>query len=74
MKQPAETLGLVFGLVSVSLFWVPPVGLGLGIAGIAVAAGRLKQNRRFAKLAIVFSALGVLLFVGFWGTIWALSQ
>jgi hypothetical protein len=74
MKPAKETLGLVLGIVSVSIFWVPPIGLGLGIAGISVATSRLKQNRRFAKLAIAISALGILLFVGFWGAIWALSQ
>lgn len=74
MKPAKETLGLVLGLVSVITFWVPPIGLGLGIAGLAVTIGRWGQARGLRTIALAASVLGMLAFAAFWGTVWALSQ
>jgi hypothetical protein len=74
MKPAKETLGLVLGLASVITFWVPPIGLGLGIAGLAVTIGRWGQVRGLRTIAVTASVLGMLAFAAFWGTVWALSQ
>jgi hypothetical protein len=74
MKEKTEVLGLVFGGLSVLLFWVPPIGLAFGATGLIISATQYKLKRRYRKIAIVLSSFGVLLFVGFWGTIWVLSQ
>jgi hypothetical protein len=74
MKEKAEILGLVFGGLSVLLFWVPPVGLALGVVGLVISATQYKLQYRFRKTAVVISIIGILFFVVFWGTIWALSQ
>jgi hypothetical protein len=74
LKEKTEVLGLVFGGLSVLLFWVPPIGLFLGIAGLIISATQLKLNRRFRKTAVVISVLGILAFVVFWGGIWIASQ
>jgi hypothetical protein len=74
MKEKTEVLGLVFGGLSVLLFWVPPIGLAFGATGLFISATQYKLKRRYRKIAIVLSSFGVLLFVGFWGTIWVLSQ
>jgi hypothetical protein len=74
MNPKKETLGLVFGSISVLTFWVPPYGLAFGVTGLVIALVRFKQKRGFTKTAIVISSLGIALFVAFWGTIWVLSQ
>lgn len=74
MKEKTEVLGLVFGGLSVLLFWVPPIGLFLGIAGLVISVTQLKLERRFRKTAVVISALGILAFIAFWGGIWLASQ
>jgi hypothetical protein len=74
MKGKTEVLGLVFGGLSVLLFWVPPIGLAFGATGLIISATQYKLKRRYRKIAIVLCSFGVLLFVGFWGTIWVLSQ
>jgi hypothetical protein len=74
MKQDIEVLGLVFGGLGVLLFWAPPIGLAFGAAGLIISITQYKLKRRFRKTAIVLSSLGILFFVAFWGTIWALSQ
>jgi hypothetical protein len=74
MKDKSEVLGLVFGGLSVLLFWVPPIGLAFGATGLLISATQYKLQRRFRKIAIALSSLGILLFVGFWGAIWVLSQ
>jgi hypothetical protein len=74
MKDKSEVLGLVFGGLSVLLFWVPPIGLAFGATGLLISAKQYKLQRRYRKIAIALSSLGILLFVGFWGAIWVLSQ
>lgn len=74
MKEPIEKLGLVFGGISVVLFWAPPIGIGLGIAGLVISISNYRQNRRLRKTAISVSALGILMFIAFWGAIWLASQ
>jgi hypothetical protein len=74
LKEKAEVLGLVLGGLSVLLFWVPPIGLFLGVAGLVISVTQLKLNRRFRKSAVTISSLGILTFVAFWGTVWFLSQ
>jgi hypothetical protein len=74
MKPAKETLGIVLGAVSVITFWVPPIGLGIGIAGLAVTLGRWGQDRLLRKTALAACVLGILAFAAFWGTVWALSQ
>ncbi len=74
MKGETEVLGLVFGGLSVLLFWVPPVGLAFGVTGLIVSATQYKLQRPYRKISIALSSLGIIFFVGFWGTIWALSQ
>ena len=74
MKDKSEVLGLVFGGLSVLLFWVPPIGLAFGATGLLISATQYKLQRRYRKIAIALSSLGILLFVGFWGAIWVLSQ
>jgi hypothetical protein len=74
MKEKIEVLGLVFGGLSVLLFWVPPIGLFLGITGLIISATQLKLNRRFRKTAVLISVFGILAFIGFWGGIWLASQ
>jgi hypothetical protein len=74
MKEKTEVLGLVFGGLSVLLFWVPPIGLAFGATGLIISATQYKLKRSFRKIAIALSFFGILLFVGFWGTIWVLSQ
>jgi uncharacterized membrane protein YqaE (UPF0057 family) len=72
--QRKEWVGLALGALSVLAFWVPPVGLFLGIAGVAVTASRLKQKMAYSRIALALSVLGILLFVGFWTMVWVLSQ
>jgi hypothetical protein len=74
MKEKAEVLGLVFGGLSVLLFWVPPIGLFLGIAGLVISVTQFKLKRRFRKVAVVISMFGILAFIVFWGGIWLASQ
>lgn len=74
MKPKDERIGLALGIASMMLFWVPPIGLFVGIASVIVASTRLKQQLRFSKAALATGILGVLSFVGFWGAIWMLSQ
>jgi hypothetical protein len=74
MKQNIEVPGLVFGGLGVLFFWVPPVGLAFGAAGLIISITQYKLQRRFRKTAIVLSSLGVIFFAAFWGMIWALSQ
>jgi hypothetical protein len=74
LKEKTEVLGLVFGGLSVLLFWVPPIGLFLGIAGLVISVTQLKLERRFRKTAVSISVLGILAFIAFWGTVWFLSQ
>ena len=74
MKDKSEVLGLVFGGLSVLFFWVPPIGLAFGATGLLISATQYKLQRRYRKIAIALSSLGILLFVGFWGAIWVLSQ
>ena len=74
MKERSEITGLIFGVLSVVLFWAPPVGLGFGFAGLIVSISQYKERRRLRKTALVVSCLGIFLFVAFWGAIWVLSQ
>ena len=74
MKTAIEKPGLVMGVISVFTFWLPPIGLFLGIAGLIVSLIRRKNQLRFGKLAVVASALGILLYVAFWGSILIASQ
>ena len=74
MNDKSEVLGLVFGGLSILLFWVPPLGLAFGATGLIVTATQYKLQRRYRKIAIALSSLGIIFFVGFWGAIWALSQ
>lgn len=74
MKKPTETLGLTLGIASMILFWAPPIGLALGVAGLAVSFSRRLEQRRFSRPAIATSMAGIVFFAAFWGTVWALSQ
>jgi type III secretory pathway component EscS len=74
LKQPTEKLGLFLGSLSLFLFWAPPIGIAFGVAGLVVSISQLGKQLRHRKTAITLSALGILLFVGFWGSIWLLSQ
>jgi hypothetical protein len=74
LKTAIEKPGLVMGVISVFTFWLPPIGLFLGIAGLIVSLIRRKNQLRFGKLAVVASALGILLYVAFWGSILIASQ
>ncbi len=69
-----EVLGMLLGSASVLLFWVPPIGLVLGVAGVAVTATRMKQRRELARFALILSILGLALYIGFWTGVWLLSQ
>jgi hypothetical protein len=74
MKEKTEIMGLVFGALSVVLFWAPPVGLGFGLAGLIISISQYQSQRRFRKTAIVISSMGILFFVVFWGSIFLASQ
>jgi hypothetical protein len=73
MRQKMEILGLVFGGVGVAFFWVPPIGLAFGVAGLIISVSQYRLQRRYRKTAIALATVGILLFVAFWGTIWVLS-
>lgn len=74
VQEKSEITGLIFGVLSVVLFWAPPVGLGFGLAGLIVSISQYKEQRRFRRIAIAISCLGIFFFVAFWGAIWILSQ
>ena len=74
LKTAIEKPGLIMGAISVFTFWLPPIGLFLGIAGLIVSLVRRKNRLRFGKLAIAASALGILLYVAFWGAFLIASQ
>ena len=74
VNKKTEVLGLVFGGISVLLFWIPPIGLAFGATGLIISATQYKLHRRYRKIAIVLPSLGILLFLGFWGFVWILSQ
>jgi hypothetical protein len=74
MKNKAEVFGLIFGGLSIVLFWVPPFGLFLGLTGLIISVAQFTSQLRFRKTAVVLSAVGISLFIAFWGTVWILSQ
>lgn len=74
VMKKSEILGMLLGTAGILLFWVPPIGIALSLAGVVVAGTRLRQKRVYGKFALVLSSFGLLVYVGFWSTVWVVSQ
>jgi succinate dehydrogenase/fumarate reductase cytochrome b subunit len=74
MKNTFERTGLILAIIAIVTFWVPPLGLFLGIAAMVVTLQKFEEKRRFSRLALSLSIVAIVMFVALWSTIWVLSQ
>jgi hypothetical protein len=74
MKIAVERTGLILAIIAIVTFWVPPLGLFLGIAAMVVTLQKFEEKRRFSRLALSLSIVAIVMFVALWSTIWVLSQ
>ena len=74
MKITVERTGLILAIIAIVTFWVPPLGLFLGIAAMVVTLQKFEEKRRFSRLALSLSIVAIVMFVALWSTIWVLSQ
>jgi succinate dehydrogenase/fumarate reductase cytochrome b subunit len=74
MKIAVERTGLILAIIALVTFWVPPLGLFLGIAAMVVTLQKFEEKRRFSRLALSLSIVAIVMFVALWSTIWVLSQ
>jgi hypothetical protein len=62
------------GIAGLTLFLVPPIGLGASVAGLVVTLSKFSERRRFSRLALGLSIAGLVAFASFWGFVWLVSQ
>ena len=74
MKNTFERTGLILAIIAIVTFWVPPLGLFLGIAAMVVTLQKFEEKRKFSRLALSLSIVAIVMFVALWSTIWVLSQ
>ena len=74
MKITVERTGLILAIIAIVTFWVPPLGLFLGIAAMVVTLQKFEEKRKFSRLALSLSIVAIVMFVTLWSTIWMLSQ
>jgi chromate transport protein ChrA len=74
MKITVERTGLILAIIAIVTFWVPPLGLFLGIAAMVVTLQKFEEKRKFSRLALSLSIVAIVMFVALWSTIWVLSQ
>jgi hypothetical protein len=74
MKNTSERLGLILAIIGLITFWVPPVGLFVSIAAIVVTLQKFGEKRPLSRAALAIGILALAAFIGFWATVWALSQ